>query len=648
MRYWRRPLTVGLSVLSLLAISFTAITVSAGAATPPATVNFVVSTNGLLTDPGCPTFTGTPPTPELTLAAAVSAATTGQLIYVCTGNFSIPTPAGLVINKALTIDGTNWNSTASTTINAATQSELSGGTGGILVENGNVTIKGLTISGTNSLEVRSFITGAGDQGESNVTISNNLFSNINSSTNTNGADGDVHFGLGQDFTLATTTPDVTALDTADVVSNNVFNMQVGLENQAVELSDTTGASITGNTVNYPTNDVSGSDDNADSALWLDGLDQAATVSGNTLIGGGIDNDASAVPSQSDPKSGIKVIDSDAGGPYGNGCSSQTISGNTISGFAYGIAMISTGYNGNVGLCAIGPTGFTVNANTISGSRVDGIFLSGTHGGTVTNNTVTTSDTEACSVCSPAQTAGQYDFFDSNATVNGSTASTNAWTGNSGDGTSSPSAIGETSTTTTTSPTTTTTSATTTTTVPATTTTTSATTTTTVPATTTTAAVTTTTVVTTTTHPAGTTTTTSATTTTTVPPTTTSTAPPATTTTAAPKPVVTVPTSVHFKGVKVIAIVHCARARCAGILQLTKVIRFKAEIGHSGKFHIVTKTLLLGKTGYATGAGSSKSISIVLKGAGLKLVKSLGGHKFTAVLTFTSAGGTRHEAVTFTA
>jgi hypothetical protein len=56
MRYWRRLLTVGLSVLSLLALSFTAITINAGAATLPTTINEVVSVGGTLTDPGCPSF----------------------------------------------------------------------------------------------------------------------------------------------------------------------------------------------------------------------------------------------------------------------------------------------------------------------------------------------------------------------------------------------------------------------------------------------------------------------------------------------------------------------------------------------------------------------------------------------------------------
>jgi len=112
--------------------------------------------------------------------------------------------------------------------------------------------------------------------------------------------------------------------------------------------------------------------------------------------------------------------------------------------------------------------------------------------------------------------------------------------------------------------------------------------------------------------------------------------------------VTIPTSLHFLGTKVFVVVHCARARCAGILQLTKKIRVKVEIGHTGKFHFVTENLLLGKTSYVTGTGTAKKITIVLKGASLKFVESFGGHKFSAFLTFTSAGGTKHETVTFIA
>jgi hypothetical protein len=82
--------------------------------------------------------------------------------------------------------------------------------------------------------------------------------------------------------------------------------------------------------------------------------------------------------------------------------------------------------------------------------------------------------------------------------------------------------------------------------------------------------------------------------------------------------------------------------------LTKGIKVKVEIGHTGKFHFVLRALLIGKASYVTGAGTSKKVSIVLNGPGLKLVKSFSGHKFTALLTFTSAGGTKHETITFTA
>jgi parallel beta-helix repeat protein len=518
-----------------------------------------------------------------------------------------------------------------------------------------VTISGLTLFENNavssnmaecggiecgtSIDVRSLASAAGDQGESHVTISNNLF--VNTGGGSSAAVGALHFGLGgfiEDTTQ--TSSNVTVLDTNDVAQDNVFVQDQGFENNGLEMTDTTGGLVTGNTVTFPPNGGTGADDNEFTALSFPGYDQGTTISNNTLNGGGMFSDAGSTPDLSVPKSGIKLEDA-----YGDGCSSQHITGNTISGFVYDIAVISTANTLDTGtLCAVpsGPTNFTVSGNTLSNSRIYGIFVStNATSGTISGNVASTTDTEGYTPDS--YTAGQYDYFDATGT-----GTTNTWTNDTGTGTSSPASNETTTTTTTSTSTTTTTSTSTTTTVPATTTTTvPATTTTTVPPTTTTTAHSTTT----TTAPPTTTTTVHSTTTTTVPPTTTTTTtttvPPTTTTTAAPRPVVTIPSAVHLIGSKVAVMVHCARARCAGILQLTKKIKVKVEIGHSGKFHFVTQVLLLGKTGYVTGAGTSKSISIVLKGAGLKLVRSFKGHKFSALLTFTSAGGTKHENVSLT-
>jgi hypothetical protein len=101
MRYSRRLLTVGLSVLSLLALSFTAFTVSAGAATLPGTVNEVVAATASLSAVGCPSTLATSDPSATTftsLQAAVTAATNGQTIYVCAGSYDMTTyPNGQVV-----------------------------------------------------------------------------------------------------------------------------------------------------------------------------------------------------------------------------------------------------------------------------------------------------------------------------------------------------------------------------------------------------------------------------------------------------------------------------------------------------------------------------------------------------------------------
>jgi len=135
---------------------------------------------------------------------------------------------------------------------AATQSIVENGQG-ILVEHGNVTISGLTLyennavgitSGiANGIDVQSLVSDGADVGESNVTVSNNLFGDIGGSAPLQ--NGDVHFGLGMDATSDAQESDITVLDTGDVVQDNVFVNDAGFENNAVQVSDTTGALLQG-------------------------------------------------------------------------------------------------------------------------------------------------------------------------------------------------------------------------------------------------------------------------------------------------------------------------------------------------------------------------------------------------------------------
>ena len=465
---------LGVLSLSTFGVVSVALETAASAATAPGTVNELVSTTGAATAAGCPS--GIKPTvgSYTNLAAAVTAAAAGSTIYVCAGTYDLSNTTNysagedVLVNKSLTIDGPNWNSPPSgsdtvTSIDPTSQAVLQNGAG-LLVESGNVTIQGLTFFENNfenvtadnggtdcitepygnfacasSIDVQSFANGAndmgaGDQGESNVTIDDNLFADTGGgNTFQNGV---VHFGLGQDGGVT----DVTALDTGDVVKGNVFYQGATFENNAVQMSDTNGAVVDNNTVNYP-----GDDDLSVSALWFPGFDNATQVEFNTLNGGNIDSDAGALINTEDPKSGIKFIDLDINGGYGVGCSGQVVSNNTISGFVYDISMISKGYAATgTNLCVPGPSSYTVSANKLSNARLYGVFIFGSVNGTITGNVASNTDAEGYSgpvyslitgtFSSVAYIQGEYDYFDADS------APQNTWTTDTGNGYSFPLSI----------------------------------------------------------------------------------------------------------------------------------------------------------------------------------------------------------------
>jgi parallel beta-helix repeat protein len=602
--------TVGLALSTLAFFTFGVVAVlgeSAGASViPPSTVNELVSLTGAPTDASCPA--GITPTfgSYTNLPAAISAASSGDTIYVCAGEYNLSSTATyssneeVVVNKSLTIDGTDWNTPYATSdtdaaMNSGTQSVLENGFG-VVVQHANVTIQGFTFDAnnfnndspdcmaegvfyacSNSIDVQSNVSTptSGDQGENNVTIDDNLFLDTGGS---NFQAGDVHFGLGQDGPAA----DVTALDTGDVVEENVFYQAAGFENNAVEMSDTSGAVVESNTVNYPPDT-----DTETNALWFPGFDQATEVEFNTLNGGDLDSDLSTGIRTIDPLSGIKFVDSDMFGDYGDGCSSQLISGNTILGFVYGIAMISAGYNvSGQTLCAMGPSNFTITGNTLSNERLYGIYLSGTTGGVINNNDASNTDVEGYAPLN--YTAGEYDFYD----AWGDT-SHNAWADgdNAGTGSTYPLSIGE------------------------------------IPLT-------------------------SPTTTSTLPPTaptlpfsTTTTTGPASTTIGA-KPSVTTSGVTLRSGYKVSTTIHCAGTTCAGTLELTKTLKTKTEVGHTNKYRTKSTVEDLGKTRYSVAAGSKRAFSVKLNATGMKLVRAAKGRRYSCELVITSAAGTKREMISF--
>src|SRR5665213_2465648 len=463
----RRTFAVMLSVLSISTFGVVGEGLET-AASGATTVNELVSAGT-----GCSGITSTGGT-YTNLPSAITAAAAGNTIYVCAGSYDLSntttysTGEDILVNKSLTIDGPNWNSPPSgsdsvTSIDPTSQAVLQNGAG-ILVEAPNVTIQGLTFFENNfenvtadkggtdcitepygnfacasSIDVQSFANGAndmgaGDQGEANVIIDNNLF------VDTGGANtfqnGVVHFGLGQDGAVT----DVTALDSGDVVKGNVFYQGATFENNAVQMSDTNGAVVDNNTVTYP-----GDDDLSVSALWFPGFDNATQVEFNTLNGGNIDSDAGASINTEDPKSGIKFIDLDINGGYGVGCSGQVVANNTISGFVYDIAMISKGYAATgTNLCAVGPSNYTVSANRLSNARLYGVFVFGSQNGTITGNVASNTDAEGYSgsvyslftgtFSTVAYLQGEWDYFDADS------APLNTWTSDSGNGYSFPFSI----------------------------------------------------------------------------------------------------------------------------------------------------------------------------------------------------------------
>jgi parallel beta-helix repeat protein len=569
---------------------------------PPSTVNELVSLTASPSDASCPA--GISPTngSYTNLPAAISAAGSGDTIYVCAGEYDLnnTTTYGsneeIVVNKSLIIDGTDWNtpyatSDTDTSVSSSTQSVIENGFG-ILVQHANVTIQGFTFlannfnNGTpdcfaagisyacsNSIDVQSNVSTptSGDQGENNVTIDDNLFVDTGGSNFQNGA---VHFGLGQDGPPS----DITVLDTGDVVEDNVFYQGSGFQNCAVEISDTNGAVVESNTVSYPTES-----DTVTNALWFPGFDQATQVAFNSLYGG--NSDISAGINTTDPQSGIKFVDDDAEGDYGDGCSGQLIFGNNIVGFVYDIAMISEGSDPDAqALCAKGPSNFTVTGNTVSNARLYGIYLSGTTGGSIYNNDA--SDTDAPGYGVDSYTAGEYDFYD----AWGDT-SHNAWAlgTNAGTGSAYPSSIGE------------------------------------VPWT----------------SPI------------TILPTTTSLAPGTTTlktipptTTLAPKPAVTISGATLKSGNRVSMTVRCASARCAGTLELTKTVKTKIRIGHTKKYRTKSTVKDLGKTSYSVAAGSKRTFSVRLNATGVKLIRAAKGRRYSCELVITSAAGSKREMISF--
>jgi hypothetical protein len=395
----------------------------------------VVSASGII-DASCGSGLSYSGTVYSTIQAAVTAASSGNTIYVCAGTYD----ATVSITKPLTLEGVQWGVAANSTtvrsdptaesiIDAVGQTSgplfyTSGGTSGTVngftLENGGngdthtdpglesnaiagggytwddniiednqegiVFNTGTTppptqIEGNrffeNNEEPTSAASGTGifmDAGLANsVTISDNLFLN-NGLTKEN---GDINT-LGDSGTRTCPSP-ITGL----VVTGNAFTQQSGYANNSLVLFCTSGAQVNGNTV------TDGNTSGAATAFYLGGADTNLAISGNSISGG----DAT----------GISLNDQ-----FFNPGTGDAISDNTISGRTYGIEV----YNTEPGTYPAF-TGVTIAQNDITSSSADGIYVEtgSATGTTISANTSTGSGTNDCvDATTGSGTAGTADTW----------------------------------------------------------------------------------------------------------------------------------------------------------------------------------------------------------------------------------------------
>jgi Right handed beta helix region len=430
MTYLRRVasgVSAGVLLLgAVVGIGFFGASAEAASAIPaaPSGINEVVSASGSI-DATCGSgITGSPPV-YVTIAAAVSAATAGDTIYVCTGSF----PETVSLSKNLTILGAQWSAPAPARP-TGNESIIAPGLNGDGVDYSGAatagTLSGFTIDGTASATaeidgistvsasgagftwqnnlIEDFTTGiqfdASGSSGATTSITGNEFSN-NTNDPSNGASGQGIFVTNgpansvtvsnNDFTgdyasasdddcdiNTTGQGDNTDQQTGWTISNNTSE---GADNFLV-LFETTDAVVTSNTVTG----------NLGSAFYIGGDNIGTTISNNSISAG-------VAPYAT----GIKLTNY-PGFDY-NDSSNITINGNIISGQV----------NGIVGVSSYDPS--TISNNTVTGSSGVGFLMEvGAMGYTITHNVGsgnTTWDYEDDNSGQPDGTDGTGNFYDGN-------------------------------------------------------------------------------------------------------------------------------------------------------------------------------------------------------------------------------------------
>jgi len=83
-----------------------------------------------------------------------------------------------------------------------------------------------------------------------------------------------------------------------------------------------------------------------------------------------------------------------------------------------------------------------------------------------------------------------------------------------------------------------------------------------------------------------------------------------------------------------------------MLELTKTITTKVQIGHTKKYRVRKTVLNLGQTRYAVLAGESRGFAVHLNATALKLVRSATGRRYVCELVMKTSTGTFREIISF--
>ena len=314
----------------------------------PTTITAMVSLTGL-NDASCGANTYTGPVFS-SIQAAVNTTAAGGTIYVCSGTYA----ENVTVNKALTIDGVNWNTPLATATPATTVVGLPGSpTISVAGSGGLDAINGLSVVSTPGN------TGISASGSGLYYVNNNSVTGASTGISISGASGGSNQVTGNSITPATGGTGVVLNSSPTYVYGNSINLLANGGNTGISLVNTTSSYIgyTAADGNHIIGGVTG--------ISLDKTSTSNTVWNNTI-------------SQT-TSDGISVT---GGGSNGaNNVSYNTISPTSGDGIAFANSIANYAWYNNVkgganGISLTNASNNSIYGNTLTGSTANGVLATG--------------------------------------------------------------------------------------------------------------------------------------------------------------------------------------------------------------------------------------------------------------------------------